>query len=97
MPDLRRFDIRRSVTTPEEGYIALAAFIVLQAIKDYQSAFRRKDRMAIDTLERWFYGPEFKMWSDLDPDYIVATARAKVRRTENRGRKKAPHRVHPGG
>lgn len=96
MPKQNQIDVRRCVSTTEEGYEALAAFVILQAVKDYQRALRKKDKMEIKTLERWFRGPEFGMWSESDPEYLIEKSRETVRRIQNRGRKKAVERIHPG-
>ena len=60
-------------------YQELAAAVVLQAVKDYRTAIRRKKRnpenrgarMRIREVERFFRSKWYRMLTDIDPDEVL--------------------------
>lgn len=47
-------DILKKRFEPDEGYIALAAAVLHQAIEDYKSAVKHKRRGEVKAIERFF-------------------------------------------
>ena len=65
------------------AYRELAAAIVLQAVKDYRTAIRRRRRhpgnkgarMRIREIERFFRSEWYGQLSDVEPDEMIRTLR----------------------
>ena len=70
------------------AYKELAAAIVLQAVKDYRAAVRRKKRdsgnrgarMRIRECERFFRSRWYGMLTDIDPEEVIRALREEVRK-----------------
>ena len=70
----------------QENWEDLANAIVVQAVKDYASAYRRllrrpNNRLAqkeITELERFFYGTWYAALTDLSPIYLIAKLREAI-------------------
>lgn len=59
----------------EDGYINLAAAIVIQAQKDYRSALRTGDKFKADSLEKFFLSDWGQLLSADNGEYIIKKER----------------------
>lgn len=70
------YNLANEVTTPQEGYEALAAYTVKKAAEEYREALITGDQMLIDTNERFFRSDRFRIFGgDVDPEYIIERIR----------------------
>lgn len=60
------------IKTPADGYKALCASIIATACDDYLSYSARKDKLRLQSLERFFLSERFMLFSDgVDGSYIL--------------------------
>lgn len=60
------------VSTPAEGYKALAASVIAMACDDYIRAYLVDDAIRMNTIEKFFKSQRFEMFSDgIDGAYMV--------------------------
>lgn len=60
------------------GYDRLAVAILQQAVKDYQSALKRRDGDKIDYFEKWFMGEWAQLLSGDMGESIINRCRVRV-------------------
>lgn len=64
------------ISTPDEGYRALAAAVIAQACDDYARAVKYCDAMRIQTIERWLMSDSFTILSqNMEGAYILQKLR----------------------
>ena len=62
------------------GYEMLAVAIVVQAYDDYKKALKRKDRIEIKSIERFFYSDFYSLLTSIEPSYLINNAKREVRK-----------------
>lgn len=70
-------DIRGDISTPEEGYEALAMTLIMEVCKDYRSALVMRDKRMIERCEAFFRSRQFSIYTQgkVDPDYLMDAVR----------------------
>ena len=74
------------------NYKMLGAAVVEQAARDYAEYVRIHDKRA-ESVERFFRGDLFKLYCDLDPEYIIERIR-RTYKVKNKGGR--PAKVNRG-
>lgn len=59
----------------DEGLGNLQRAVIIQAVKDYKSAIKRKSAHKIDELERFFRSEYLTLFTDLDGEYLIMSVR----------------------
>ena len=72
------------------GYENLAIAIVVQAYDDYKKALKRKDRIEIKSIERFFYSDFYSLLTSIEPSYLINNAKREVRKKN--GKRKSMER-----
>ena len=72
------------------GYEMLAVAIVVQAYDDYKKALKRKDRIEIKSIERFFYSDFYSLLTSIEPSYLINNAKREVR--NKNGKRKSMER-----
>lgn len=69
----------------ENGYINLAAAIVLQAVKDYRKGLRQKNPGRRLECERFFHSKWFTVLTDIDGGYLIKKLREEKNKNDGKG------------
>ena len=80
-------EIKRDITTPEEGYIALAREIIECAAKDFKAGILSGDKSKKDMNEKFFHSPVFVKLSlgVVDPEVAVEILTKEAERCRTSG------------
>lgn len=78
------------ITTPAEGYKALAASVIALACDDYMSADLVNDTLRMQSIERFLLSEYFTIFSDgVDGSYILRRLKENIAARDAKGKGKA--------
>ena len=69
------YNSKQNTCTEISGYEGLAAAIILQAVKDYRKALKKKERGQKRECERFFRSQWFVILSDVDGESLIELLR----------------------
>jgi len=63
-----------------DNELLLVAAVIQQACKEYRQAYKTNNRTKCQALEKWFYGPQFELWTlgNISPDSLLRGIRNQI-------------------